>query len=191
MLLGGKSQMRLGTIGRGLAAGVLAGVAWWVVEAAVNRAEGGFLPFGVAWDLAVFELALGAIAGLAVAIVLLVARRGAGAAALALGLAAAYGLFRVYDPPGLGSEAVFALVATAAAAAGVLLAGAETGGVLAFVHLLLLTTVAVALGGFTVDETMGGMKWGPGLPFVLALVPVAAVAADRVVGLAVRSRAAR
>jgi arylsulfatase A-like enzyme len=178
-------------VARGLGAGLLAGTAWWAVEAALNRALGGLVPDRVAVDLAALDLALGALAGVAVAAIVSVARRGAGSAALALGLAAAYALLRVYDPPGLGAEGVFAVVAAGAAAAGVALAGADASGALALVHLLLLTTVAVALGGWAVDEAMGGRRLGPALPFVLALVPPAAVAADRAVALAVRRRPAR
>ena len=178
-------------IGRGLVAGGAAGIVWWVVEAAVNHVQGGLLPLRVAGELAVLDVALGAVAGLAVGIVLSVARRGAGAAGLALGLAAAYSLLRIYEPPGIGLEGVFAVVAAGAAVIAVLLAGAEAAGVLTFVHLLLLTTIAVAVGGFTLDEAMGGRKFGAGLPLVLAVVPLAAVAADRLVGLLLRRRAAR
>src|SRR5213592_4491984 len=70
------------------------------------------------------------------------------ARSFALGLAAAYALCRIYDPPGLGTEAAFALVAAALAVLGAALAGPAGGGPLAFVHLTLLTSATVALGGW-------------------------------------------
>src|SRR5256884_142189 len=97
---------------------------------------------------------------------------------LALGLAAAYALCRIYDPPGLGTEAAFALVAAALAALGAALAG-PAGGPLVFVHLTLLTSATVALGGWALDEVAGTRHFGAGLPFALAAVPLAAVLADR------------
>jgi arylsulfatase A-like enzyme len=176
-------------VGRGVVAGVAAGVVWWAVEAVVNRALGGLLPGEVAADILAIDVALGAVAGAVVVAVLVIARREVGAAALALGLAAAYALFRVYDPPGLGAEAVFAIVAAGAAVIGVLLAAGE--GLLAFAHLLVLTTVAVTLAGWRVDEAMGSRRWGEALPFVLAVVPIVAVAMDAAVGFVVRRRAPR
>src|SRR5439155_26608687 len=107
-----------------------------------------------------FDGGLGAFAGFAIGAILSVRGKRPGAPALALGLAAAYALLRSYDPPGLGLEAAFALVAAAVAAAAVVLAGDDAEGVLGFLHLDLLATVAVAVGGFAVDEIAGSRRWG-------------------------------
>ncbi len=100
------------------------------------------------------DLGLGALAGLVVGGLASRGGHAPHARSLALGLAAAYALFRIYDPPGLGTEAAFALVAAALAALGAALAG-PAGGPLVFVHLTLLTSATVALGGWALDELAG------------------------------------
>ena len=181
--------MRATGMVRGLGAGLVAGAAWWLAEAALDRALGGFLPAPVGATLAALDLGLGALAGVVVGAL---AGRGARprAATLALGLAAAYAWLRIYDPPGLGTEAAFALVATALAALGALAAG-EAGGALAFVHLVVLTSAAVALGGFALDELAGTRRFGVAPTFALGAVPLVAVLADRLLALAVGRRGAR
>ena len=174
----------------GLGAGLVAGATWWLTEAVLNWAVGGFVPVGVAATFAGLDLGLGALAGLVVGG--LVARGGQvpRARLLALGLAAAYALCRIYDPPGLGTEAAFAVVAAALAALGAALAG-PAGGPLVFVHLTLLTSATVALGGWALDEVAGTRHFGAGLPFALAAVPLAAVLADRLLAVAVARRGTR
>src|SRR5437667_8518894 len=100
----------------GLGAGLGAGATWWLAEAVLGWAVGGFVPARVAATLAGLDLGLGALAGVVVGG--LVSRGGQGprTRSLALGLAAAYALFRIYDPPGLGGEAAFVVVAAALAA---------------------------------------------------------------------------
>src|SRR5438045_3485450 len=120
----------------GLGAGLVAGAAWWLVEGVLGWAVGGFVPGRVAATFAGLDLGLGGLAGVVVGGL---ASRGGQvprAQSLALGLAAAYALCRIYDPPGLGTEAAFALVAAALAVLGAALAG-PAGGPLAFVHLTL------------------------------------------------------
>src|SRR5438132_9445647 len=182
--------MRVRSMMWGLGAGLVAGATWWLTEAVLNRAVGGFVPGRVAATFAGLDLGLGATAGAVVGA--LVSRGGHGprARSLALGLAAAYVLCRIYDPPGLGTEAAFALVAAALAVLGAALAG-PAGGPLAFVHLTLLTSATVALGGWALDELAGTRHFGAGLPFALAAAPLAAVLADRLLAVAVARRGVR
>src|SRR5437867_4140290 len=136
--------MRVRSMMWGSGAGLVAGAVWWLVEGVLGWAVGGFVPARVAATFAGLDLGLGALAGLVVGG--LVSRGGQGprVRSLALGLAAAYALFRVYDPPGLGGEAAFGVVAAALAALGAALAGTEDGA-LVFVHLTVLTSATVAL----------------------------------------------
>jgi arylsulfatase A-like enzyme len=177
--------MRFKGILRGLAAGAVAGAVWWLVEALANRALGGLVPSGVAGTLALLDVALGAVAGAVLGALL---GRRADGATLALGLAAVYALARFYDPPGLGAEAAFALLAVGTTAVAVRLAGTDRTSARAFLQLIVLASLATAIAGFAVDERAGS---GAVLPFALALVPAAAVLCDRVVALGVRGRLAR
>ena len=174
----------------GLGAGLVAGGAWWLVEAVLGWAVGGFVPGRVAATLAGLDLGLGAVAGLVVGALASRSGQAPRARSLALGLAAAYALFRIYDPPGLGTEAAFAVVAALLAVLGCVLAG-EGDGALAFVHLTLLTTAAVALGGHALDELAGTRRFGAGPTFALAAAPLAAVLADRLLAAVVARRGAR
>jgi arylsulfatase A-like enzyme len=177
--------MRFKGILRGLAAGAVAGAVWWLVEALANRALGGLVPSGVAGTLALLDVALGAVAGAVLGALL---GRRADGATLALGLAAVYALARFYDPPGLGAEAAFALLAVGTTAVAVRLAGTDRTSARAFLQLIVLASLATAIAGFAVDERAGS---GAVLPFALALVPAAAVLCDRVIALGVRGRLAR
>ena len=138
----------------GLGAGLVAGAAWWLVEGVLGWAVGGFVPGRVAATFAGLDLGLGALAGVVVGGLASRGGHAPRAQSLALGLAAAYALCRIYDPPGLGTEAAFALVAAGLAVLGAALAG-PAGGPLAFVHLTLLTSATVALGGWALDELAG------------------------------------
>jgi arylsulfatase A-like enzyme len=180
-----------GEIGRGVVAGAAAGACWATVEWAANRTLGGLVPPRTAVTLLALDAGIGAAAGLALAAGLAVAGRRVGGAALGLGLATIYGLLRVFDPPGLGLEALFVLCAASLAVLAVAIAGEGADGILGFVHLTILGTIAIAAAGFAVDELAGTRRWGGALPLALALVPLAAVAGDRVVGRAVSARGRR
>src|SRR5438876_1186742 len=182
--------MRVRSMMWGLGAGLVAGATWWLTEAVLNWAVGGFVPARVAATFAGLDLGLGELAGDVVGGLGSRAGQVPRARSFALGLAAAYALCRIYDPPGLGTEAAFAVVAAALAALGAALAG-PAGGPLVFVHLTLLTSATVALGGWALDELAGTRPFGAGLPFALAAVPLAAVLADRLLAVAVARRGAR
>src|SRR4029077_10377688 len=96
---------------RGLAGGLVAGATWALVEAAVNWSLGGLVPLRAAAVLLAIDLGVGAAAGLVIGLLFTLRGRTAAGAPLALGLAAAYALFRIYDPPGLGLEPAFSILA--------------------------------------------------------------------------------
>src|SRR5882724_7894854 len=111
---------------RGLLAGAVAGSAWWLVETAANWAFGGVIPWNIAAIMLALDLAVAMAAGAVLALGLVVVGGGS-VAALALGLAAAYGLIRIYEPPGLRGESVFLAAAAVCAVLGVRLAGPRRG----------------------------------------------------------------
>src|SRR5712664_1616375 len=108
--------MRIRSMIWGLGAGLVAGATWWLTERVLDRAVGGFVPARVAATFAGLDLGLGALAGLVVGGLASRGGHAPRARSLALGLAAAYALCRIYDPPGLGTEAAFALAAVPLAA---------------------------------------------------------------------------
>jgi arylsulfatase A-like enzyme len=177
-------------VARGLVAGAAAGASWWAVEGALNRLAGSVVPPPVLLALAALDLAIGAAIGLAIGLALALARRPAGGAALALALAAAYALLRVYEPPALGSEALFLVVALAAGPLALALAGRTRDGVLGFVHLSLVATAAVAAGELALEQHHVSLA-GARLPAVLGALPLAGVVADRLLALLVGRRGVR
>jgi arylsulfatase A-like enzyme len=178
-------------VARGALAGVVAGAVWWLVEGGLNWTLGGYVPGAVALRLLLLDLGFGAAAGVLLGALLALAGRSPEPAVLALGLAGAYGLLRVYAPPGLGTEAIFVALAAVAATAGVALAGARARGALAFVQLSVVGTAAVALGEFVLDQASGGDLGGIRLPVLLAVLPLAGVVVDRVLAAAVPRQGAR
>jgi arylsulfatase A-like enzyme len=171
---------------RGLAAGAAAGATWWFVEMAANRVVGGWVPPPLLAGIAALDLGLGAAAGVVVALALALAGREVGAVGLALGLAVAYGLLRVYAPPGLGAELVYLVAMVPVVVAGAFLARGRRGPV-AFVHLTLVTTAATALVAFALDEWSGEPLSGARLPLVFAVLPLAGLVVDALAGLVVRA----
>jgi arylsulfatase A-like enzyme len=186
--------MRLGSILRGAArgavAGVVAGACWWIVETTLGWRAGSAIPADVLRTIAVLDVALGAVVGLIVGAAIGLTGREARGGALALALAAGYGLLRVYEPPGLWSEALFVAAAAAVAAVGLLLAGRDRNGALGFVHLTLLATVGVTIGEFVLEERGVALR-GARLPLVFAAMPIAGIVLDAGLRLAVRRRAVR
>lgn len=175
---------------RGLLGGAVAGALWWALETAANVAAGGFVPVAVLGHIAVLDLCLGALAGLVVGAGLGLAGRRAGGVRLALGLAVAYGLLRVYAPPGVGAEALFLFAGVLAALAGAWIAG-RCEGRLVFVHVTFLASAATALGVFLIDEHTGAPLRGARLPLVVAALPLAGLITDRLLAFAVRRRGIR
>jgi arylsulfatase A-like enzyme len=180
----------------GLAAGLAAGVVWWAVESTANWAFGGVMTADVARTILVLDVGVAGVAGLVLGIALGFLPGGASAAALALGLTMAYGLIRIFEPPGLRGEALFAVAAIASATLGVRLVGEERRGPLAFVHITLLATAFTALGKAIIGEAQSDYfsktePSGVTLALLLAALPLAAVMTDRLVAFALRRRAWR
>jgi arylsulfatase A-like enzyme len=175
----------LGGAARGLVAGVAAGVVWWTIEATLDRALGGLAPRDTAAVVAALDVAVGAIAGLALGALL------RDPAALVLGLAAVFAFLRVYEPPGFLGEAAFVVAAAFATVLARAAAGREPRRPLFLAHLTLLGAGAIALGELVLDTQHEGAVSGPALVGLLAALPVAGVLADRALGVAVRRRGLR
>ncbi len=170
----------------GALAGAVAGAVWWVLEGALNWAAGGTVPTPVLLDIGGYDVAVGAVAGGAVGVL---AGR-AGGVALALGLAAAYAFLRVYDPPGFGTEALFVGMAVVATVLGTRLGGADRRGWLAFLHVTVLATAALAVTNLVLEEERGALGQLT-VPLVFGGAPLAALLVDRLLGVLVRRRTVR
>ncbi|HEY2387859.1 MAG TPA: sulfatase-like hydrolase/transferase [Candidatus Binatia bacterium] len=180
----------------GVAGGLVAGAAWWAVESLTNWALGGVVPANVALMILELDLLVAAIAGCLLGLVLTFVPGGVSAPSLALGLTMAFGLIRIFEPPGMGSEAVFVALATVSVVLGTRLAGDERRGPLAFLHLTLLTTTFTALGKAVIGEAQSDYfsktePSGLSLALLLAALPLAAVVVDRVVAFLLRRRVLR
>src|SRR5512138_944167 len=164
-------------LARGIAAGLAAGVVWWVVECVANWALGGTIDAPAALVILGLDVAFGAVGGAIVALV----SGAASAPALALALTVVYGALRVYEPPGMRAELLFAVAAPAAAVVGYVLAGRGRGGALAFVQLSLLATAATVFGkaGITEVQSYFAQEEPSALTLValLAGLPLAGVVA--------------
>ncbi len=177
---------RLGGALRGGGLGILAGGLWFLLEAVGNWAAGGVVPGPTLGRIAALDVGFGALAGAVLGAVL-----PRGGLALGLAMGAAYGFLRVFAPPGVGAEGVFVLVAVAAVAAGARLGRRDGGGVLAFVHATVLGAAAVLGADLALDSMRASALRGLRMPIVIAALPLAAVALDWVLGLAVRRRGLR
>jgi len=179
----------------GLAAGLAAGVVWWLVEAAANWAFGGVIPMQAALIMLGLDLAVAGVAGILVGAILGVVGWSRNAVALALGLTVAFGLIRIYEPPGWRAEALFLVLAAAVVVLGVRLA--RTGsGVLGFLHITVLATGATALGKAGISQVQSTYfaheePSGATLPLLVAALPLLAVLADRVIGGIIRRSGVR
>lgn len=172
---------------RGLVLGVVAGVCWALVEAAANWAAGSAVPLGVAEWIATLDVAVAAASGLVFGLLL----PQAGPGVLGLALAAVYGLLRVFAPPGFGAEGVYVVAAFAAVGVGAWLLGSARESRLAFIHVLLLGSVALLVEELMLAESHASALRGVRLPLVIAAVPLAAWIADWAVGLVLRRRGLR
>jgi hypothetical protein len=161
-----------------------------MVECAANWALGGTLDARAVLVLLELELAFGAAGGALVALLTGVAS----APALVLALSVVYGFLRVYEPPGVRAELLYALVAPAAAVLALRL-GRGRGGALAFVQLALLATAATVFGkaGITEVQSYFAQEEPSALTLVVLLagLPVAGVLADRLLAFVVRRDAVR
>jgi arylsulfatase A-like enzyme len=178
-----------GRLVRGAGTGVVAGALWWAVEWTANGALGGMLPLRAVASIFVLDVSAGAVAGM------LAGLAAPSTPVRALVLTAAYGLLRIYEPPGLRAELLFVALAAVGVAVGVRLAGRERGGPLAFVHLTVVTVAAVVFGKAAVTEGQSYFaQTEPSavtLLLLLAGLPLVGLAADRGLALVVRRRGVR
>jgi arylsulfatase A-like enzyme len=171
---------------RGLCLGALAGVLWFALEAIGNWLGGGFVPSATLRAIAELDLVIGAVAGAVLGAVL-----PRGGLALGVALAMVYGFLRVFEPPGMGAEGVYVLVAAVLVAAVARLGRRDGAGVLAFVHATLLGAAAVLGLETLLDQLHAHALRGLRLPVAIAAVPAVSVAADWLIGLAIRRRGIR
>ena len=178
-------------LARGAGAGLAAGAAWWLVEGAANWALGGTMSLPAAATILGLDLALGAADGAVVGLV----TGAASGPALALALTAVYGLYRVYEPPGIRAELLFGMLAPAGVLLGLWIAGRQRRGALAFIHLTLLTVAVTVFGKARIAERTSyfAQTEPTAMTLVLLLValPLAAVLADRFLALVLRRDTAR
>jgi arylsulfatase A-like enzyme len=181
---------RMGGALRGCGLGLLAGALWFLVESVGNRVAGGVVAAPTLAMIAALDVGLGALAGLLLGAIL-----PRGGVLLGLGMGAAYGFLRVYEPPGMGAEAVFAIAAALALVVGAWLARRDAqrpgGAVLAFVHTVLLGSAAILAAEFTLDAVHASALRGLRLPVLIAALPLLAVLADWLIGFAIRRRGLR
>ena len=177
---------RLGGALRGLLLGALAGAVWFAVEAIWNWRGGGYVPTATLGAIAQLDLGLGAAAGLVLGALL-----PRGGATLGVAVAMAYGFLRVFEPPGMGAEAVYVLVAAVLVAVVAALDRRDGAGILAFVHATLLGTVAVLGLEVVLDQAHAHALRGLRLPIAIATLPALAVVADWLIGLVIRRRGLR
>jgi arylsulfatase A-like enzyme len=177
---------RLGGALRGLLLGALAGAVWFLVEATWNWLGGGYVPTTTLGAIAQLDVGLGAAAGLILGTLL-----PRGGATLGVAVAMAYGFVRVFEPPGMGAEAIYVLVAAVLVAVIAALARRDGAGVLAFVHATLLGTVAILGLEVVLDQAHAHALRGLRLPIAIATLPALAVALDWLIGLLIRRRGVR
>jgi arylsulfatase A-like enzyme len=177
---------RLTRAGGGIAAGVAAGVVWAAVEGLLGWWSGSVVPREVMARLVVLDVAVAGTVGALVRFV----SPGAGLRGLALAFAGAYGLMRVYAPPGFGAEALYVVVFAVASLAVVRLAGGRTSTI-GLLHLVALGALGVLLGDVWLDERHAVALRGMRLPLVVAALAWAPIALDAAASWLVRPIALR
>jgi arylsulfatase A-like enzyme len=173
---------RLTGAAAGLATGVVAGLVWTAIEAALGWWSGSVVPAPVRLMLASANLGVGVLVGTGVGAI---APR-AGRRVLVLALVGAYGLMRVYAPPGLGGEILYVATFAAMAVAMLRVVGSATAwsGVLLTVA---LGALGVLVGEAWLDEQYEAALHGRLLPFVVAGIAWAPLLADALLGRVVSS----
>ena len=171
---------------RGIALGVVAGLVWAAVEAALAWWSGSFVARDVALRLLGLDVLVAGVAGLVCGAVAPAARR----LAVAIVLVGVYGLLRVYAPPGFGAEAAYiALFATVAAVA--LRAVRDDVGAIGFLQVTALGAFGVLYGDAWANEHHAAALRGAWLPIVVAGLAWLPIAFDGIVAVAIRGRGMR
>ena len=171
---------------RGLGFGLLSGVVWAALEAITHWSAGSLIPPDAMGQMATLDVAVAAAAGLVVGL----AFPQAGAATTALGVAGVYGLMRV--GPGPKAELAFVPLAAGAAWLGGRLSGRDADGLLRYVHVAVLAALSLLLFEVYLNESHAAAPpKGIALLGLVAALPLAALALDRLLGLLVSSRGRR
>ena len=171
---------------RGLATGLVAGCVWAAIEGALGWWSGSVVPAAVALRVLTADVVVGGGLGFAVGMV----DPGAGRRTFALALAGAYGLLRVYAPPGYGAEAIYAAVCGVVTLVALRLGGTTTtrSGV---VLTIALGALGVLLGDAWLDDHHAAALRGMLLPFAVAALVWTPLALDALVARVARSAAVR
>jgi len=171
---------------RGLGLGVLSGAVWALLETTLHWSVGSLIPPDVLGLMATLDVAVAATAGILVGL----AFPQAGAATTALGVAGAYGLMRV--GPGLKAELAFLPLAAGAAWLGGRLSGRDADGLLRYVHVAVLAALGLLLFEVYLNESHAASPpRGIALLALVAALPLAALALDRLLGFLVGPRGRR
>jgi arylsulfatase A-like enzyme len=171
---------------RGLVLGLGAGIVWASIEAALGWWSGSAVPSALMRQILAADVAVGVVVGGLTGLVVRDARR----RLVALVLAGAYGLMRVYAPPGFGAEAVYVGVFGLACAGALRLVRSDatwSGAMLT----IALGALGVLLGDEWLDEHRAAALRGMVLPATIAGLVWAPILADAAASLVVRSAALR
>jgi len=182
-----RTHGRLGAAARGLCFGVGAGMIWFGIEFLLAYGSGSIVPTEAWGIIALIDVA---VAGLAGALVLAVAPR-LGYGRVAIVVAGAYGLMRVFSPPGIGSEALYLLLATLLVCAAPWLVGDDRDRSFAAFHVVALMAAALLVGELLLDSARAGALRGVRLPAVVAGLGLAGLLVDRIMQLLVARRSGR
>jgi Sulfatase len=155
------------------------GAVWWATEVVAHWAAGSLVSPRLLVDLACGDVAIAALTGLALAPVV-----GRDAASVALGIAASFGLLRVYSPPGFLAEAVFVLTAGIAALLGRRFLARDAATAWPLLSLGVFGSAAFSCFDLIVNESHRGLS-GPRLPIAVAGLPMMPLLLDRILARAV------
>jgi len=144
------------------------------------------VPAAIGLRILTADVVVGAGLGLAIGLI----DPGAGRRTFALALAGAYGLLRVYAPPGYGAEAIYAAVSGVLTIAALRLGGTTTSraGVVLTIG---LGALGVLLGDAWLDEQHAAALRGILLPFAVAALVWTPIALDALLGRLVGSATVR
>ncbi len=172
--------------GWGVAGGIRAGVVWAGLEAMLGWWSGSVVPASLAGTLVLADVGVGVIAGLCTG---LLAPR-AGLRTFAFVLAGAYGLLRVYAPPGMGAEASYVVIFAAVSLLALRRAGSDASWT-GFVLTVAIGALGLLVGDHWFDDHHATALRGMWLPIVIAALVWAPILGDGLVSLVARSTTAR
>src|SRR5512147_1183635 len=170
----------------GLATGIVGGLVWTAVESLLGWWSGSVVPAAILRTIAIANVAVAGTAGLLVGLV----APAAGRRVTAFVLVGAYGLMRVWAPPGLGAELGYVVTFGLLAAIALRVAG-TSGGWADMLLTVALGAAGVLLGDAWLDEHWDAALHGKLLPFAVAGIAFAPLVAEWLVSLVLRSAPVR